>query len=197
MISASGRDPTMDDEPRRPSTLVWIDSREAIIVRWLDGEARLIRVESEVPAHHRATGHVRHDPAVRHGGGGVPQTAGEPHRLEHLNRFVVQVANQLHPGDDVLILGPGTVRERLERHLADTDAHHGRHRNIACEASASLTDRQLIARLRAFAGAETRRRTVGAYRWAGVPSQRRSGEAQLQPRRVVDKPPRNLDQDGS
>lgn len=98
----------------QPSTLVWIDAREAVIVRWQHDRPRLERVESEVPAHHRATGHVRHDPGVRHGGGGPPQTAGEPHRLEHLDRFVEQIANRLPPGDDLLILGPGTVRERLE-----------------------------------------------------------------------------------
>ena len=170
MTSATGREPTMGDVRKRVSTLVWIDSREAIIVRWLDGEARLARVESEVPAHHRATGHVRHDPAVRHGGGGAPQTADEPHRLEHLKQFVGEVANRLSPGDDVLILGPGTVHERLERHVADLDAHHGRRREIASEASPPLTDRQLIARIRAFAGAETRRRTVCAHRSAGAQS---------------------------
>jgi hypothetical protein len=175
---------------------VWIDSREAIIVRWQNGSAEVGRVESEVPAHRRATGHVRHDPAFRHGGGGSPQAAGEPHRLEHLKRFVAQVANRLEPGDDLLILGPGTVHERLERHLAHSDAHHGRHRHIASEASPPLTDRQLIARLRAFAGAETRRRTVGAYRWAGLPAHRPSGEAQPPPRHVVDKPPRERDRDG-
>jgi hypothetical protein len=187
----------MDDEASRPSTLVWIDSRQAIIVRWLDGEARLERLESEVPAHHRATGHIRHDPAIRHGGGDVLQTAGEPHRLQHLKRFVVEVANRLPPRGDLLILGPGTVHERLERHVADSDAHHRRDREIASEASPPLTDRQLVARLRAFAGAETRRRTVGAYRWTGIRPQRRSGKANPPPRRVVDKPPRLEDRAGS
>jgi hypothetical protein len=193
-MTPASRNPTMQVETR-PSTLVWIDSREAIIVRWQNGSAEVGRVESEVPAHRRATGHVRHDPTFRHGGGGSPQTAGEPHRLEHLKRFVAQVANRLQPGDDLLILGPGTVHERLQRHLAHSDSHHGRHRDIASGDSARLTDRQLIARLRAFAGAETRRRTVGAYRWAGLPADRRSGEAQLPPRRVVNKPPRDRGQE--
>jgi hypothetical protein len=188
----------MTNEPRdrretdeaRPRTLVWIDAREAVIVRWQDDRARLERVESEVPAYHRATGHVRHDPDIRHGGSGSPPDAGEPHRLEHLARFVVDIANRLAPDDDLLILGPGTVHERLDRHVQESDRHHGRHRNIACEASRPLTDRQLIARLRAFGGVETRRRTVGAYRWSEPPAHSRSGKAQLSPRRLVEKPPR-------
>jgi hypothetical protein len=178
----------------RPSTLVWIDSREAIIIRWQNNSAEVERVESEVPAHRRATGHVRHDPAIRHGGGGSPQTAGERHRLEHLKRFVVEIANRLPPDDDLLILGPGTVRERLVRHVTDSDARHGRIRDIATEASRPLTERQLIARLRALVGAETRRHTLGAYRWNELTAHRASGKLELSPRRVVDKPPRERGQ---
>jgi hypothetical protein len=174
---------------------VWIDAREAVIIRIRSDRARVERVESEVPAHHRATGHVRHDPAVRHGGGGSPQSAGEPHRIEHLNRFVEHIANRLVADDVLLILGPGTVHERLSRQLSERDGCHGRIRDIACEASPPLTDRQLIARLRRFAGAEPRRRSVGAYRWGEPSGHRPSGKAYLPPRRVVNKPPRERGQE--
>lgn len=177
----------------RACTLVWIDSREAVIVRWHDDRAHLERLDSDVPAHHRATGNVRHDPAVRHGGGGPSQTAGEPHRLEHLGRFVEQVANRLPPGDDLLILGPGTVRERLERLVRESGGHHEPSRGITSEPSPPLTDRQLIARLRHVVGADPRRRTVGAYRWSEPPSEPPSGHAQPGPRRVVEKRTNRLD----
>ena len=169
----------------RPVTVVWIDAAEAVIVRVGGDQTRLERVESEVPAHRRATGHVRHDPAVRHGGGGSPQTAGEPHRLEHLKRFVVDIANRLPRDDDLLILGPGVVHERLERHVSESDGRHGLHRDITCETSPPLTERQLIARGRRFAGAEPRRCSVGAYRWSPPFGRRPSGKANVQPRRVV------------
>ncbi len=185
----------MGDERTRPSTLVWIDAREAVIVRWRGGVARLERVESDVPAHRRATGHVRHDPSVRHGGGGSPQSAGEPHRLEHLERFVDDIASRLAPDDDLLMIGPGTVHARLARQVAASDGRHGRHRDIACEASPPLTDRQLIARLRRFAGIESRRRSAGAYRWIELPEHRAPRQAELLPRRVVDKPSRDRAQE--
>ena len=174
-------------------TLVWIDANQAVIVRWRDDQAHVERLDSEVPAHHRATGHVRHDPAVRHGGGGGSQTAGEPHRLEHLARFVEQVAGRLPPDEDLLILGPGTVREHLERSVHDVDERQGRPRAVSCEASPRRTDRQLVARLRQFEGVEPRRRTVGAYRWSEPRAHRPSGQARLQPRRVNEKQPRRLD----
>ena len=137
-------------------TLVWIDAREAIIVQRSEDRAKLERVVSDVPAHHRSTGHVRHDPTVRHGGGG-PQSAGEPKRIEHLERFIGQVADHLSPDDDLLILGPGTVHEHLERLIRDRDTHHARSRRITCRASSRLTDRQLIAQLSRFSGHEPRR----------------------------------------
>jgi hypothetical protein len=189
MTAESDREAPTAEGLGRPSTLVWIDSREAIIIRWIDGEARIERVKSVVPAHHRATGHVRHDPAIRHGGGGGLQTAGEPHRLEHLDRFVEEVGKRLPPGDRLLILGPGTVHERLVRHLLRIDAHTGHRRFIASEASVPLTDGQLTERLRAFAGVETRRQTVGAYRWTGPVARHPSGKARSGARRVVDKAP--------
>ena len=174
----------------RPATLVWIDERLAVIARWRDGAARLERVESEVPNRHRSTGHVRHDPAVRHGGGGAPQTAGEPHRLEHLARFLDAVAARLPEDEDVVFLGPGTVRDHLRTRVLDADAEHRRTRAVTSQASARLTDRQLVARLRRLSGAEPPRRAVGAYRWSDAMARRPSGEVRPPPRRVAAKPPR-------
>ena len=179
-----------DNEVPRPTTLVWIDSRDAVIVRLREGRTRLQRVESDVPAHRRATGHVRHSPAVRHGGGGSPQTAGEPHRLEHLKRFVTEVAARLAADDELLVIGPGTVHERLARQVAAGDEHRGHRRSIVREASPPLSDRQLIARLHRFTGVEPRRRTVGAYRWTDAWGHRPSGQMRVTPRRVVEKRPR-------
>jgi hypothetical protein len=185
----------IEAEVARSSTLVWIDAREAVIASSDGKRVRIDRVESDVPAHHRSTGHVRHDPSVRHGGGGSPQTAGEAHRLEHLKQFVVDVANRLPSGDALLILGAGTVHERLAQHLSESDVRHGRGRDIVCEASLRLTDRQLTGRLRRFAGVEPRRRTVGAYRWTGPQEHGSRGSTELPPRRVVRKTPRPRRQD--
>jgi hypothetical protein len=190
-------DRTIGDEMTRSNTIVWIDAREAVIVRWVDAEARLERVSSDVPAHHRATGHVRHDPTVRPGGGGAPQTAGEPHRLEHLGRFVDDVADRLPEDDDLLILGPGTVHERLGREVRERDQHHGHRRLVTCEAAPPLTDRQLVARVRHLVGSDAPRRILGAYRWTEPPPRRQSGQLLVQPRRVVEKPPHRPNRGGS
>ncbi len=174
------------------NTIVWIDARKAVIVSWGDAGAHLERIDSDVPAHHRATGHVRHDATV-HPGGGAPKTAGEPHRLEHLAQFIDAVACRLPDDDDLLILGPGTVHERLEREVGERDRRHGHDRLVTGEASPPLTERQLVARLRHLAGADAPRQTLGAYRWSEPPPRRESGQLLVEPRRIVEKPPRRPD----
>jgi hypothetical protein len=144
-------------------TLVWIDAHEAVVLHWLDGAAHVERLVSDVPDHRKSTGHVRHD-ASRHGGGGAPQTAGDPRREEHLNRFIEHVTHRLPADDDLLILGPGTVREHLERRVREADQHLLHQRTIECRASGPLTERQLIAQLRHAVGDEAPRRPAREQR---------------------------------
>lgn len=169
-------------------TLVWIDAHEAIIVGHRGDEIVIERIESDVPDHHRATGHVRHDPSVRHGGGGnAPHPSGDPQRNQHLTRFVRIVADRLPVADDLTVLGPGTVREHLEHELVATDGRQHRTRTVAGAPAERLTDRQLVARLCREAGVEPRRRTVGAYRWSGHVATSRSRRREPVPMRVTEK----------
>jgi hypothetical protein len=168
-----------------PLTLVWIDSREAILMRWNDGTIEADRMHSDVPAHHRATGHVRHQPNIRHGGGGRPQTAGEPRRLDHLARFLDAVAKRVPPADALLLVGPGTVHEHLAGLLRDREADHPTARDIRCEPASRMTRAQLTARLRGAVGAEPRRQTAGAYRWSRDPARAASGRHLAVPCRVA------------
>jgi hypothetical protein len=139
----------------RPVTLVWIDAREARIVRWVDDAASVERVESDVPSHRRSSGHVRHDPSIRPGGGGgSAATAGEPRRLEHLARFLEAVARRL-PDGDLQLIGPGTVHERLATVVRRADPRGSR--QISLAASPPRTERQLIAEVRRLVGRAPRR----------------------------------------
>jgi hypothetical protein len=144
----------------RSMTLVWIDAHEAIVARWIGDGPVVRRTVSEVPDHVRATGQVRHRPGVHHGGG-AGEAAAEQHRLEHLARYVEGVAKTLDPDDDLVILGPGSVREHLEREVRAHDRGRPRPRSVTCEASPRRTERQLVARLRTLVGVEPPRRVVG------------------------------------
>lgn len=136
------------------TTLVWIDSEEAIIVRWAD-RATVERIRSDVPGRHRSTGHHRFDPLVRHGGG-APDAA-ERARRDHLRAFLDDVAGHVPETDDVTVVGPGMVRERLERSLRADDRKHGRRRHVHSAAAERLSEQELVAHVRQLAGDAPRR----------------------------------------
>jgi glycosyltransferase involved in cell wall biosynthesis len=165
--------------------LVWIDGERATILRW-HGRVVAEKLVSDVPPHVRSTGHVRHDPTVRHGGSGRGQDDAEGRRNEHLRAFLHAVADRLGQDDRIEILGTGTVGEQLAALLRRQTAR--RHSPLSVEAfrSMPLTPRQLASRLRQRLGMGRRRQTVGAYRWSGKLPRTRSG-AVRGPRRVVDK----------
>jgi hypothetical protein len=151
-----------------PTTLVWIDSRDAVIARWDGSAVRLSRLESEVPGHRRSTGHVRHDATTRPGGGGGATATGEPHRLEHLARFLKHVAGRLNPAQQLVIVGPGIIHERLAQ--AVIEQHHlAPDAEIRTEPAHRMTDDQLRAWVRELAGAPPRRaRKPGAITGAAM-----------------------------
>lgn len=131
------------------TTLVWIDSEEAIIVRWAD-RAAVERVRSEVPGRHRPNANGPVGTPGRHGEGGAD--AQDRARREELRRFVEEVASRVPPGDDVTVVGPGILRGRLERVLRADDRHHRRRRLVHSAAAERLSEEVLVARVRALAG---------------------------------------------
>ncbi len=152
------------------ATVVWIDARRATLLPWPPSTRATLRFESTVPPHHRSSGRLDEKGAGRHGGGGS-KAVRERHRLEHLRAFLEQVHASLPPGD-LLLVGDGTVVDRLAALVHAEDARLFRSRRVGMERADRPTDAQLVERLRDFAGTPPRRRRPGA---AGGTRRRRSG----------------------
>jgi hypothetical protein len=155
--------PLHAEQAPRPVTLAWLDAEEAILLRWPGvegppGDPVPERLSSDVPSRHRATGRVRHDPRVRPGGGGIPDDRLERRREQLLESFLRGVAARIPPGDRVVLLGPGSVRERLAAELRADDSRARRARPIESRPAGRMTERQLLAWLRASAGVAPERR---------------------------------------
>ena len=90
---------------------------------------------------------------------GTRLVPGDSRREEHLRPFRDQVVHALARGDELFMGGAGAVGH-LAAELRADDAKHGRARRIEVVVSGPLTERQLIARTRAFAGQPARRRGV-------------------------------------
>ena len=71
--------------------------------------------------------------------------------------FFDQVAHALPGDDDLLLVGAGEVVEHFADHVRTDDENHGRKRRIEVEKSGSVTERQLLGRIRTFAGAPAKR----------------------------------------
>jgi hypothetical protein len=129
------------------TTGVWISANSATVMRWNPPVSERHRIVSSVPGRHRSTGRP---PTEVH-------PAGEGHRDEHMRTFFDEVARAVPGDDDLLLVGDGEVVDHFADHVRTEDAHHDLHRRITVEKSGPLTDRQLLARLRAFAGSPARR----------------------------------------
>ena len=130
------------------ATGVWISANSATVVRWNPELSVRHRVDSAVPSRHRSTGWP---PTEEH-------PAREGHRDEHMRTFFVEVALALPVDDDLLLVGDGEVVEHFADHVRADDSSHGRRRRIEVEKSdGPLTERQLVARIRSFAGSPARR----------------------------------------
>jgi hypothetical protein len=130
------------------ATGVWISADFASVVCWSGDDALRHHIESTVPGRHRSTGRP---PTENH-------PAGEGHRDEHMRTFFAQVAHVLPADHDLLLIGDGEVVEHFAEQVRADDQGHGRTRRIEVEKDGPLTERQLLARTRTFAGSPAKRR---------------------------------------
>ncbi len=129
------------------TTGVWISANSATVLRWSPELTVRHRIDSTVPGRHRSTGRP---PTEKH-------PAGEGHRVEHMRTFFVHVSQVLPVDDDLLLIGDGEVVEHFAEQVRTDDDSHGRRRRIEVEKGGPLTERQLLARIRTFAGLPARR----------------------------------------
>jgi hypothetical protein len=136
-----------------PFTGVWISARAATVLLWSPEESVVHHLDSTVPPRHRSTGSA---PTQKH-------AAGEGRRDEHLRLFFTQVAALLPLEGALLLLGDGEVVEHFAAQIRTQDEHHSRRRRIEIVKTGPLSERQLAARVRLFAGLPPQRqRPAGA-----------------------------------
>jgi hypothetical protein len=133
--------------PRR-TTGVWISAASATVLRWApDGTVNRERIESLVPGRHRSTGRP---PTEDH-------PAGEGHRDERMRLFFAQVSAAVSAEDDLLLVGDGEVVDHFAEEIRSRDRGHNAGRRVELAKSGPMSEPQLIARIRGFAGSPARR----------------------------------------
>jgi hypothetical protein len=119
------------------TTGVWISAASATVLRWgPEGVTVRERFDSMVTEDH---------------------PAGEGHRDEHMRAFFARVSGTVPFDDDLLLLGDGEVVEHFARQIRVRDQSRDVDRRIEVDKSGPMTEPQLLARIRAFAGSSARR----------------------------------------
>ncbi len=115
---------------------IWIDHRQAVVVRLVGAEETVKRITSDVDRHVRFAG-------------AAAQTTAEDMRDR---RFANQLADYydavvlvVRDADEILILGPGEAKGEFSNRL---ETHHLRDRVIGVEPADKMTDRQIAAQVR-------------------------------------------------
>ena len=129
------------------ATGVWMTADSATVLSWSPELTVRHSIASTVPGRHRSTGRPPTEGPSR----------GEGHRDEHMRTFLADVAKVLPVEDDLLLVGDGEVVEHFANHVRIDDDKHGRERRIQVEKSGPITERQLLARIRTFAGSPAKR----------------------------------------
>ena len=133
--------------PQR-TTGIWISAASATVLRWApDGVVSRQQIESLVPGRHRSTGRP---PTEDH-------PAGEGHRDERMRVFFAQINAAIAIEDDLLLVGDGEVVDHFAEQVRSHDRDHKAQRRISLAKSGPMSEPQLIARIREFAGSPARR----------------------------------------
>ena len=126
------------------TTGVWISAASATVLRWgPEGVTVREQFDSLVPGRHRSTGRP---PTEDH-------PASEGHRDEHMRAFFARVSGTVPFDDDLLLVGDGEVVDHFAQQIRVRDVD----RRIEIDKSGPMTEPQLLARIRAFAGSSARR----------------------------------------
>jgi hypothetical protein len=130
---------------------LWLDQSKAYLIGYKKGEAKLIEmIDSPYVRHFREKGegsdHTRFGP-------GTPYTSNNENRKHNiakneLKEYFRLLEDKLAGYDEILLIGPGSAKDRLRKRLADNQAFSTS--RIRTKTSDKLSDNQLLAFVREF-----------------------------------------------
>jgi hypothetical protein len=136
-------------------TGVWIDHRRAVIVR-LDGDEPVVEdVASDVEPRVRMAGGSRS--STPFGPQGIASETGRDRRhAKHLREYYERVAERIGDATAILLLGPGEAKHELLDVISGIARFDGTPTEV--ETVDKLTRAQIVARVRAHFGVDSRRK---------------------------------------
>jgi hypothetical protein len=145
----------MEDNMSR-SVGIWIDHRQAVMVRLEGDQAAVETVRSDVEPKVRMAGGSRSK--VPYGPQDIAsESQRDRRRAKYLQEFYREVVARIGDVDALVVLGPGEAKRELLSALQDSP-RHGKI-STQLETADKLSQPQLIARVREYFGVALARRT--------------------------------------
>ena len=130
---------------------VWIDHSKAHLIGFKSGQAKLLEtVDSPYESINRIDGEgkdmTRFSPNPEH----ASNNEHKKHNTtqNEINEYLRMMEHRLQPFEDILLFGPGTMKEKLKNRLKENKSFDGKW--LSVESSDKLTDNQLLAFVRDF-----------------------------------------------
>jgi hypothetical protein len=130
---------------------VWIDHSKAHLIGFKSGQAKLLEtVDSPYESIKRIEGEgkdmTRFSPNPEH-------SSNNEHKKHNttqneINEYLRMMEQKLQPFEDILLFGPGTMKEKMKNRLREKKAFEGKW--LSVEPSDKLTENQLLAFVREF-----------------------------------------------
>jgi hypothetical protein len=124
---------------------LWIDHKKAVIVFLENGKEEIRQIESNLEKH----AHIKGGARAKTPFGAqcfTAETQTDRRFKEHLNKYYQQVISAIGGATSLLVFGSGEAKHELEKHLKEK----GQVKNIYIEAADKMTERQIIAKVRAY-----------------------------------------------
>lgn len=130
---------------------VWIDHGKAHLIGYEKGKVQLMEtVESPYESIKRVDGEVKDMTRFSQN----PEHASNNEYKKHntaqneMQEYFRLMEQKLQPFDDILLFGPGTMKEKMRNRLRENKAFNGKW--LSVETSDKLTENQLLAYVREF-----------------------------------------------
>ena len=130
---------------------VWIDHSKAHLVGFKSGEVKLLEsVDSPYESIKRIEGEgndtTRFSPNSEHASNNEYRKNNTAQN--EINEYLRLMEHKLQPFEDILLFGPGTMKEKLKNRMKENKAFNGKWMSV--ESSDKLTENQLLAFVREF-----------------------------------------------
>ena len=128
---------------------IWLDSKKAILVQLHNGAVKETTIHSGVESRVRYHGETRQFTRMGKQYFTFEKKKEEIHKHE-LESYFKKITEAVKGSDSVMIMGPAEVKTELHKYLRD--AKHHAPKVIAVETEDQLTDKQVVAKVKAFFG---------------------------------------------